>query len=192
VWLPKSASRWLTRSAPPPSALTPLTRREFYQLAEQCRTYAAELAHHDQTGVHLAQCHKFNAWLPEVKSYDRLAPLLATLQPARPIARWQVMTLAATLGFLLFALLSARGVRQAAGFYAYLFALFLFYFVPERLYGTTVELLEGKVLRVVDALDQVLAQGDLEFSEAAFFQVKENLQAARRELREQIDLAHRR
>lgn len=27
--------------------------------------------------------------------------------------------------------------------------------------------------------------------EAAFFQVKENLEAARRELRQQIDLAHR-
>jgi hypothetical protein len=170
----------------------PLTRREFYQLAEQCRTYAAELAHFDQTRVNLAQCHKFNSWLPTLKSYEQLAPLLATLQPARPIARWQLMTLAAILGFLLFAMLSARGIRQAAGFYSYLFALFLFYFVPERLYGTTVELLEGKVLRVVDALDQLLTHGDLEFSEAAFFQVKENLQAARRELREQIDLAHRR
>jgi hypothetical protein len=68
----------------------------------------------------------------------------------------------------------------------------LLYFVPERLYGTTVELLEGKVLRVVDELDRMLQANEIGFTEAAFFKVRDNLSAARRELREQIDLAHRR
>jgi hypothetical protein len=72
------------------------------------------------------------------------------------------------------------------------FGLIILYFIPERVYGTTIELLEGKLLRVVDALDRLLTSGQVEFSEAAFFQVRENLEAARRELRQQIDLAHRR
>jgi hypothetical protein len=191
VWPSKSAPQQVATTGDPTSPLTPLTRRELYRLAEHCRAYASELAHYDQVRVNLQQCHKFNQWLPELKSYDLLAPALRTLQPARPIARWQVIALAAVVGFILFGLLAARGVRLAFGFYSYLFGLFLLFFVPERLYGTTVELLEGKVLRVVDALEQALLHGNLDFTEAAFFQTKENLEAARRELRQQIDLAHR-
>lgn len=173
--------------------LLPLTRKEFYQLAQDCRAYAAELAQYDQTRVNLAQCHKFNAWLPRLKAYDRLEPLLRTLKPARPVTRWQLLILVVILGLIILGVLSSRVVRfwQMNFFYTYIAALLLFYWLPEGLYGTTVELLEGKVLRVVDALDALLQEGELGLTEAAYFQVKENLEAARRELRQQIDLAHR-
>ena len=52
-------------------------------------------------------------------------------------------------------------------------------------------MIEGKVLRIVEMLEAILQKGDLGFTEAAYFQAKENLQAARTELRQQIDLAHR-
>ena len=175
--------------------MRPLTRKEFYELAGQCRARAQELARHDQNRVSLKHCYEFNQWLPQVQSYDLLAPYLATLRPARPIARWQVFILAAVAG-LIGILLFGRGLDQAMRsmlLYGFLFSLLIFtFFVPERLYGTTIELLEGKVLRVVDALERVLQSEDLEFSEAAYFRVKEDLQVSKRELRQQIDLAHRR
>ena len=49
----------------------------------------------------------------------------------------------------------------------------------------------AKVLRVVDGLLVILDSGVLEFTEAAFFQTRQNLLDARAELRQQIDLAHR-
>jgi hypothetical protein len=175
--------------------LRPLTRREFYELAEQCRAYAQELARHDQNRVSLKHCHEFNQWLVRVKSYDLLRPYLATLRPARPIARWQVLILAVVAG-LVGLLVFGPNLDRAAGsmiLYGYMLSLLLFgFFIPERLYGTTIELLEGKVLRVVDALEQVLLSDALGFSEAAYFRVKEDLQVSKRELRQQIDLAHRR
>jgi len=172
----------------------PLTRREFYQLAERCRAYALELAHYDQVKVDLKQCHTFNRWLAQVKLYDLLKAPLATLKPARPIARWQLLIIGLVVGLILFVAVSERNSRTwAMSFlYSYSFLLILFYFVPERFYGTTTELLEGKLLRVVDTLDALLAENKLDFTEAAYFQTKENLEAARRELRQQIDLAHRR
>jgi hypothetical protein len=165
-----------------------------YDLAEHCRGYAQELARHEQTRVYLQHCHEFNGWLAKVKSYDLLARPLATLKPARPIARWQVMVLAGVLGIILILALPGRVERglSSAITYGFFLSLILFYFVPERLYGTTIELLEAKVLRVVDALDQLLHTTELGLTEAAYFRVKENLESARRELREQIDLAHRR
>lgn len=172
--------------------LTPLTRPEFYRLTERCREYAFELARYEQARVDLAQCHRFNAWLPELKSYDLLEPALRSMKPARPIARWQMMVLAAVMGFLLLLYLSSINVRTVGFSYTFFFSLLLLYFVPERVYGTTIELLEGKLLRIVDALDQLLVKGEMGFSEAAYFQAKENLAAARQELRQQIDLAHRR
>jgi hypothetical protein len=178
---------------PQASAITPLTRREFYQLAEHCRDYALELARYDQTRVNLQQCHRFNQWLAQVKAYDLLAPALRTLQPARPLARWHMVSLAAVVGLILFLVLVQRTSRASSltFFYSYGFTLLICYFVPERFYGTTIELLEGKVLRVVDALEALLVSGALGFTEAAFFQAKANLEIARRELRQQIDLAHR-
>lgn len=172
----------------------PLTRRDFYRLTERCRAYALELAHHDQTRVHLQQCHQFNGWLRELKRYDLLEPGLRTLRPARPIARWQLLILLGMVGLVVWLALQARAYRLlSSGFVtSYLFFLFFFYFVPERFYGTTIELVEGKVLRVVETLETLLQKGDLGFTEAAYFQAKENLEAARTELRQQIDLAHRR
>lgn len=173
--------------------LTPLTRREFYQLAERCREYALELARYDQTRVDLAQCHKFNSWLLQLKMYDLLEPVLRTLKPARPVARWQVLSIAAVAGFILLVTFASRFARgwQSGFFYSYLLLLVVVFLIPERIYGTTIELLEGKVLRIVDAMDTLLSKGELGFSEAAHFQAKGNLESARRELRQQIDLAHR-
>ncbi|HRW06032.1 MAG TPA: hypothetical protein P5121_13090 [Caldilineaceae bacterium] len=173
---------------------TVLTRSAFYALAEYCRDYALELAAHDQTRVNLQQCHQFNQWFRQVRNYPELASSLRSLKSARPIARWQVMTLAAVCGVVLFFALGSRFPRLTHLFFVsgYFFLLIGLYFVPERLYGTTVEQIEGKVLRVVDTLETLLMSGSMEFTEAAFFQVKENLQVARRELRQQIDLAHRR
>ena len=68
----------------------------------------------------------------------------------------------------------------------------LLYFLPESLYATTVELLEAKVLRIVEALEELLISQEMEVTEAVFFKIKENLNTARRELRQQIHLAHRR
>jgi hypothetical protein len=176
------------------ATLTPLTRREFYRLTERCHSYALELAHYDQTRVHLQQCHQFNRWLHQLKQYDRLEPVLRTLRPARPIARWQLFILLGMVGLVIWLALQARAYRLlSSGFVtSYVFFLFFFYFIPERYYGTTIELIEGKVLRIVETLEGLLQNGDLGFTEAAYFQAKENLQAARTELRQQIDLAHRR
>jgi len=173
---------------------TPLTRPAFYELAEFCHKYALELAGYDQTRVDLAQCHQFNEWFRRVRQYRELTSSLESVQLARPIARWQVMTLAAVLGLVIYFVLGIRFPRLTNAFFfsGYFFFLIVLYFVPERLYGTTTEQIEGKVLRVVDALEKILMVGDMEFTEAAFFQVKENLQRARHELRQQIDLAHRR
>ena len=183
-----------TRSSPPPQGTQRLTRKELYDLAAHCRTYALELARHEQTRVYLPHCHEFNNWLAKVKSYDLLARPLATLEPARPIARWQIMVLAGVVGVILVFALAGRVDRMLASAITsgYFLSMILLYFVPERLYGTTIELLEAKVLRVVDALDQLLHTKELGLTEAAYFRVKENLEEARRELREQIDLAHRR
>jgi hypothetical protein len=177
-----------------PRGTLPLTRKELYDLAAHCRTYAQELARHEQTRVNLKHCHEFNSWLAKLKSYDLLAAPLATLQAARPVARWQVMVLAGVVGLILMLVLPGRVDRSlsTAIIYGFFLLLIVFYFVPERLYGTTIELLEAKVLRVVDALDALLHSAELGLTEAAYFRVKENLEAARHELRQQIDLAHRR
>lgn len=171
----------------------PLTRKEFYDLTAYCRTYAAELARYDQNRVNLKECNRFNAWLDELRGYDRLANPLASLQKARPVARWQIMVLLAVVWLILMLALPGRvdrmwtAVLLTAGMGTIVVNLFL----PESIYGTTGELLQGKVLRVVDALLDILNQGDLGLSEAAFFRARENLLAAREELRLQIDLAHR-
>ena len=176
-------------------AMHPLTRKEFYELAAECRTYAQELARYDQNRVSLKHCHEFNRWLPAVKSYDLLNPHLASLKPARPIARWQVLILAVVAGMFVYLMFGQRlnGIMGSMLLYGFVFALLMFtFFVPERLYGTTIELLEAKVLRVVEALESVMQRDELGFTEAAYFRVKEDLRVSRTELRQQIDLAHRR
>lgn len=169
-----------------------LTRKEFYDLAIECRERALELARHDQHRVVPAQCQEFNRWLAQLKRYERLDDAVGQMPPARPITRWHVMGLVA-LAWLLFVLFTGQQLtltgQRALGF-VLAGIMILIYFLPERLYGTTTELLEGKVLRVVETLEKILLSQEMEFTEAAYFQVKENLATARKELRQQIYLAH--
>jgi hypothetical protein len=173
--------------------VAPITRKEFYELAETCKARSLELARHDQNRVNLEQCRQFNRWLPKLKTYDQLSPALRTMTPARPITRWHMMGVGMLAWLLvLSALRSQIGAYGGPVFsYGLMAILLLLYFMPERFYGTTIELLEGKMLRIVETLEELLLSGEMGFTEAAFFQVKENLRAARRELRQQIDLAHR-
>lgn len=176
-----------------PTSPVPLTRKEFYDLTVYCRTYAADLARYDQHRVNLKECNRFNTWLAELRRYDKLEPALRNLAPARPIARWQIMVLLAVLWLILWLALPGRVERglHAAILVGGMGMIVVTLFLPESLYGTTMELLDGKVLRVVDALLDLLNSGKMDFSEAAYFRAKENLTAAREELRLQIDLAHR-
>jgi len=181
----------LWRSRPAPTV--PLTRKAFYQLAAETRQMATDLARYDQHRVDLAQCRLFNVWLPKIKRYDQLAARLADLPPARPIARHQVLIVGAVAGLalLLFIPLQVGPISGRMVVYAYALSLIFFFFIPERFYGTTVELLEAKLLRIVETMEDLLLHGELGFSEAAFFRVKANLTEAKRELRQQLDLAHR-
>jgi hypothetical protein len=178
----------------PPVVRSPrLGRKEFYDLTVYCRQYALELARFDQDKVNLKECNRFNEWLRSLRRYEELVPTLANLRPARPIARWQIMVLL-FVGWAILALtLPGRVGNQlylvlTGGVLLTVLAVF---FLPESLYGTTIELLDGKVLYVVDALLAILNSGKMEFSEAVFFRARENLLIARNELRQQIDLAHR-
>ena len=176
-----------------PAPLTPLTRKEFYELTAICRAYALDLARFDQHRVNLKECYKFNAWLAGLRRYDRLVEPLRTLKPARPVARWQIMVIEAVAWFILAAALPNYVSRNLTS--AILVAMTLLiisnFFIPESVFGTTIELLQAKVLRVVNLLTDMLENGSLEFSEAAFYHARENLQIAHDELRQQIDLAHR-
>jgi len=169
-----------------------LTRKEFYQLAIECRERALELARHDQHRVVPAQCKVFNQWLEELQRYERLQTSVGQLQRALPITRWHLMGVV-VLAWLLFVLFAGQQLsvtgQRALGFLL-ASALLLLFFLPERFYGTTVEMLEGKVLRVVEAMEKILLSQESQFTEAAYFQVKENLATARKEMRQQIHLAH--
>ncbi len=187
-----NALRRTLRRPPPPDPLR-LNRKAFYDLAVECRTYATELANFDQDRVNLKECHRFNAWLAQIRRYERLAERLVSMRSARPVARWQVVTLLVVawviLALALPGLVSQQWFMVMMG--GWLFVIVAAFFIPESLYGTTTELIEAKVLRVVDVLLEILDSGVLEFTEAAFFQTRQNLLDARAELRQQIDLAHR-
>ena len=169
-----------------------LTRKAFYQLAIECRERALDLARHDQHRVVPAQCGLFNRWLAQLKGYDKLNASIGLIPAALPLTRWHLMGVTGLLWFLVvwFVGQDMGTTGQRILGVALTASLILLYFLPERLYGTTVELLEGKVLRVVETLEKILQSQEMQFSEAAYFQVKENLQAARQELRQQIHLAH--
>lgn len=186
--------RYASYFRPPPKPTTPLTRREFYRIAQECSARAIELARYDQHRVRLDFCHDFNEWLYSLKAFTGLNPLIASITPARPIARWQILVAGGLIGILAFFFLFARmGQPWGSIFsYAYVIALLILFFLPERLYGSTVEMLEAKTLRIVESLESILLSGQMDFSEAAYFQVKDDLALARKELRQQIDLAHRR
>lgn len=177
----------------PAAPVRPLTRKAFYDLTAYCRTYAAELARFDQHRVNLKECNRFNVWLAELKSYDKLLPELSNLAPARPIARWQITVLLTVVWLILWLALPGRVERSLATalLVGGMGTIVVTFFLPESLYGTTMEMLEGKVLRVVDVLLDLLNRGEMDLSEAAFFRARENLLTAHEELRQQIDLAHR-
>ena len=171
-----------------------LTRKEFYDLADQCRERALDLARFDQNRVNRQQCRRFNSWLAHLKTFDQLAPGLQDIRAARPITRYDLMAAACLLwlvSLLLFREQLGIAGNRVVALTTWALAALL-YFLPESLYATTVELLEAKVLRVVDALEALLISQEMEVTEAVFFKIKENLNTARRELRQQIHLAHRR
>lgn len=170
-----------------------LTRKDFYTLAAQCAEQAIQLADLNPRRVYVQQCRSFNAWLTELRSYDLLASPLQSMKPALPLTRWHLSSLVAALWLISFVTLPGR-VSQAVTslvLNASVMLLIALLLLPEDLYGTTIEQLEGKVLRVVIVLEELLQNSSLNFSEAAFFQVKENLGRAASELRQQIDLVHR-
>lgn len=181
------------KPAPQSSRLIPLTRKEFYDLAESCRSYALELADHNPSRVDLSQCHKFNAWLVRVRRYDLLAERLSHLTAARPVARWQVIVIACTIWLVMAIALPGRVDRTTTivVLNSAVFVLLGIFLIPEGYYGTTVEMIEGRVLRVVLTLEEILRANSLQLSEAAYFRSKEILAQAHLELRQQIDLAHR-
>lgn len=174
-------------------SLKPLTRKEFYDLTAACRQYALDLARFDQHRVNLKECYRFNGWLTELRGYDRLVAPLRTLRPARPVARWQIMVIETVLWLILAAALPNYVSRDMAAVMLFSGTMLIVsnFFIPESVFGTTMELLQGKVLLVVNLLTDMLNSGVMEFSEAAFYQARDNLQAAHDELRQQIDLAHR-
>lgn len=173
--------------------MSALSRKEFYDLALECRERALVLANHDQSRVNRLRCREFNQWLEQLKRYDELADELGTMPAARPITRWQLIGAATALwiigSFIWGAELGPTGLRMVS--LGAMGTVLLLFFLPEDLYGTTVEKLEGKLLRIVYALEKLLHSRKMGLTEAVFFQVKENLEAARKELRQQIDLAHR-
>lgn len=183
------------RATVPPAAISqvPFTRKQFYALAAECRAYATALASRDPRHVEVAECRRMNTWLRALMRYEKLGPRIAHLKPARPLARWQVATLTLTIWLLLYAFAATHGHTTLAALLlnTSLLLILTFYMLPERVFGTTVEGLEGKLLYVVRALEEMLAEGDMGFSQAAYFQVRDHLEAAHTELRLQIDLAHR-
>ena len=87
-----------------------LTRKEFYDLADQCRERALELARFDQNRVNRQQCRQFNSWLAKLKTYDQLAPDLQDVSAARPVTRYDLMIVA----FILW-LMSLLFLREQLG-----------------------------------------------------------------------------
>ncbi len=114
-------------------------------------------------------------------------------QPGASVARWQILVILALVwGILLLALPNYLSRNWTIVFVSSVaFTGIALLFVPEAFFGTTGELLQGKVLRVVDVLLDLLNSGGMGFSEAAFYRARENLLSAHAELRQQIDLAHR-
>lgn len=182
------------RGAPPGSpSLRPLPRKEFYELTVVCRDYATELARFDPRRVNLQQCYRFNVWLNQLRAYAPLEPRLRTMKNARPVTRWQLGALLLAVWFVAWLGLMGRADRMTNLLLlnGLVLLFILLWMLPERIYGTTVEMIEGKVLRIVESLEEILLHGNLGLTEAVFFRAKQNLEQAHAELREQLDLAHR-
>ncbi|MCS6844990.1 MAG: hypothetical protein NZ528_11830 [Caldilineales bacterium] len=168
-----------------PTQLVPLTRPEFYKLARRCRDFSAKLATRDHDVVDPEMCAEFNAFLAQVRRYDRLAGPLASLRPARPVTRRAVVGVALVL-WLLTLVFGGLVMSSTAWLVALSWsstAILLVLLIPQSTYGTTVEQIEGRVLAVVEALQEILAGGEMGFTEAAFFQVRDLLQETAADLR---------
>lgn len=167
-----------------------LTRKAFYDLAQECRDYAMRLANHDQDTVDRALCREFNAFLPRVQSYDKLGPKIAHLKTARGITRRMVLIGVLVFWFAMLLLTTIYGPRLSTLFWLFgsVSLIFLVFLVPPSVYGTSVEAIEGRVLVVVQALQELLDHGDMQFTEAAYFQVRDTLREAADELRQQVYL----
>lgn len=170
--------------------MTDLTRKEFYKLAHECRDYAMRLATHDQDAVERGLCREFNQFRAHVASFDQLTGIAAQLEPARPITRWLVLTATAGVWLILVLVATQLGASMPAGLLLGLSTLLVFTaaMIPPRVYGTSVEAIEGRVLLVVEALQRMLLKQDLGFSEAAFYEVRDVLREANAELRQQVYL----
>jgi len=179
--------------APSDAPLAPISRKEFYDLAFQLSDYARELARHDPRRVVLKECYRFNRWLDDLKRFQPFSTSLANIKHARPVARWQVMTLYAVVWGIvyLWSIGRVEGMAQLLLLNGMAIGFISFFFIPEGLYGTTIEQIEGRVLRVVQAMEGMLAQEEVQFTEGAYYKVREALKQAHDELREQLDLAHR-
>lgn len=169
-----------------------LTPKLFYDLAGTCQTFAEDLARLDPLRVDLPSCHRYNEWIASLRRYQELTKQI-TMRPARPIARWQLLTLAVVAWIVLELALPGRVDRMLSTsiLRGWFLGMVILFFVPQRFYGTTVELLEGRVLLIVETMQRMLQNGDIQFSEAAFFRAKEILESTQRELRQQLDLVHR-
>ena len=167
-----------------------LNRKEFYQLAHDCRDYAMRLATHDQNSVDRLVCHEFNRFRERVATFDKLQQTAASLGKARPVTRLLVITI--TLGAWLICVLIATQFLTflSAGLLLGLTTVLIFtvMMIPPRVYGTSVEAIEGRVLVVVEKLQAILNTDELGFTEAAFFQVRDVLREANAELRQQVYL----
>ncbi|MEA3335502.1 MAG: hypothetical protein U9R25_06290 [Chloroflexota bacterium] len=166
-----------------------LTRNEYYKLAHECRDYALRLANFDQNLVDRALCLEFNAFLKRVRRYDRLHQPLEGIRPARPITRRMVLSvviIAWVLVILLGASIFGRFALLAnSTIFTLVIALLV---VPPPIYGTSVEAIEGRLFFVVQTMQTMLESGEMAFSEAAYFNVRDVLREASDELRQQVYL----
>ena len=168
-----------------------LTRKQFYDLAHECRDYALRLANYDQDSVNRGLCKEWNAFLPRMRAYDSLRPRLAQLQPARGITR-AIVLVSTLLAYFFIVLVVVRLIpRSASPLLLGISALLVLAvaMIPPAVYGTSVEAIEGRVLVVVEALEGLLDQQ--QFTEAAYFEVRDTLRQAAAELRQQVALNRR-
>ena len=165
-----------------------LTRKEFYDLAHECRAYALRLATHDQDLVDRALCKEWNAFLLHVRAFDQLHPHLVQLQPARGITRAMVIGGTLLIYFFVVMVVTRLVPLGTTPLLLGVAALLLLgvVMIPPAMYGTSVEAIEGRVLVVVEALEGMLDQE--QFTEAAYFVVRDVLRDAAAELRQQVFL----
>lgn len=167
-----------------------LSRKAFYDLAQECRAYAMRLATFDPNLVSREHVHEFNRFLARVREYDALRPKLASLQPGRPLTRPMILSAIGVL-WLLLAIFGTRVLSPVAAIVLLSLTsslVFIVFLVPPSIYGTSVEAIEGRVLAVVEAMQELLESGEMQFTEAAYFAARDTLRSAADELRQQVYL----